>query len=69
MIRTIIERKLIERQLATAVRVAEGLMPFSPAWDAAMANVEDLERQLWRRQAEEAEAAVRTLAASSPIRR
>ncbi len=33
--------------LSAARRRANDLSPYSPAWDAAMAGVEDLERQLW----------------------
>lgn len=61
----VVERLLLERRLAAALRAAEGLVPFSPAWDAAMANVEELQRELWNRQAEDAEAAVGTLPAPS----
>jgi hypothetical protein len=35
-------------QLATAHRMVDGLQPFSPAWDAAMAWVDDLEATLGR---------------------
>jgi hypothetical protein len=36
------------REHLTAARLRAGeLQPFSPAWDAAMTRVEDLERQLW----------------------
>lgn len=38
----------IETDLAVARRRARALAPFSPAWDAAMTLVEDLERDLWR---------------------
>ena len=34
--------------LAAAHRRARDLSPYSPAWDAAMAGVDDLEEQLWR---------------------
>jgi hypothetical protein len=34
--------------LAAARRRARDLSPYSPAWDAAMADVDDLEEQLWR---------------------
>lgn len=57
MIRPIVERALIERRLAAAIRTADELMPFSPSWDAAMAHVEDLERELWHRRTEDAAAA------------
>lgn len=62
-----VQGALIERRLDAAVRTADGLVPFSPAWDAAMANVEDLQRELWHRQAEDAEAAVATLPAPSQV--
>jgi hypothetical protein len=35
-------------QLAMAHRMVDGLQPFSPAWDAAMAWVDDLEDTLGR---------------------
>lgn len=43
----LVDRIAIESDLAAARRRAGDLMPFSPAWDASMAWVEDLERQLW----------------------
>ena len=43
-----VERADVVRNLAAARRRASALMPYSPAWDAAMAIVEDLERVLWR---------------------
>ena len=33
--------------LRAAQRRARDLSPYSPAWDAAMADVDDLEQQLW----------------------
>ena len=33
--------------LRAARRRARDLSPYSPAWDAAMAGVDDLEQQLW----------------------
>jgi len=42
------ERVAIELDLVTARRRAEADVPSSPAWDAAMAWVEDLERALRR---------------------
>ena len=42
------ERVAIEIDLVTARRRAQADTPFSPAWDAAMTWVEDLERELWR---------------------
>ena len=42
------ERVSIEINLAAARQRAQADAPFSPAWDAAMAWVEDLERALWR---------------------
>ena len=43
-----VERAEVVMNLAVARRRAYALAPFSPAWDAAMAIVEDLERVLWR---------------------
>ena len=43
-----VERADIVMSLAVARRRAWALTPYSPAWDAAMAIVEDLERVLWR---------------------
>jgi hypothetical protein len=43
-----VERADIVLNLAAARRRAWALTPYSPAWDAAMAIVEDLERVLWR---------------------
>ncbi len=43
-----VERMNIAMDLEVARRRAWALTPFSPAWDAAMAIVEDLERALWR---------------------
>ena len=45
----LVDRMSIEADLHLARRRASALMPYSPAWDAAMAIVEDLERALWRR--------------------
>jgi len=39
-------RVLVEFELATARRRAAEYWPFSPAWDAAMGMVEELERKL-----------------------
>lgn len=39
----------LEAQLAAARARAATLQPYSPAWDAAMAGVEDLERDLRER--------------------
>jgi hypothetical protein len=36
----------IMAQLATARRMADGLQPYSPAWDAAMGWIDDLEASL-----------------------
>lgn len=41
------ERVITEIDLAAARRRAQLDAPFSPAWDADMARVEDLERVLW----------------------
>lgn len=35
------EREVARRRVAAA-------RPFSPAWDAAMAQLEDVEREVWR---------------------
>ncbi len=37
---------VIRAQLVTARRMADDLQPFSPAWDAAMGWVDDLEASL-----------------------
>lgn len=42
-----VERLATEHDLEAARGRMRRLTPFSPAWDAAMASVEDLERQLW----------------------
>ncbi len=44
----IVDRVVIESDLVAARRRARDLMPFSPAWDAAIALTEDLERAMWR---------------------
>ena len=41
-----IDRTRIEADLCVARRRAWALTPYSPAWDAAMAMVEDLERAM-----------------------
>jgi hypothetical protein len=46
---SILEPDPIERRLASARERAAALQPYSPAWDAAMAGVEDLERELRER--------------------
>jgi hypothetical protein len=38
----------VTTQLARARQMAQGLQPFSPAWDAAMAWVDELETTLGR---------------------
>jgi hypothetical protein len=43
---SILEPATIESRLAAARERAESLQAFSPAWDAAMAGVDDLEREL-----------------------
>ncbi len=45
---SIVDRINIEADLDVARQRAWTLTPFCPAWDAAMAIVEDLERALWR---------------------
>ena len=42
------DRVITRLDLAAARRCAEAYAPFSPAWDAAMARVEDIARRLWR---------------------
>ena len=39
------EDDLVMTHLAAARRLARDLQPYSPAWDAAMAWIDDLERQ------------------------
>jgi hypothetical protein len=46
MSQLLVDRLAIESDLATARRRAEGDTPGSPAWDAAMEWVDDLERAL-----------------------
>ena len=46
MSQLLVDRLAIESDLATARRRAEGETPGSPAWDAAMEWVDDLERAL-----------------------
>jgi hypothetical protein len=41
----------LERQLEQACARRDREPAFSPDWDAAMAHVEDLTRQLWNREA------------------
>ncbi len=41
------DQVVIETDLRIARRRARDLTPFSPAWDAAMALIEDLERGLF----------------------
>ena len=41
-----LEPATIEARLAAAREHAETLQPFSPAWDAAMAGIDDLELEL-----------------------
>ena len=43
-----LQRVNLELDLFSARRRAAQHPPFSPAWDAAMAEVEDLERALWQ---------------------
>jgi hypothetical protein len=43
-----VDRMELEREVGAARVRALALVPFSPAWDAAMTLVEDLERELWR---------------------
>jgi hypothetical protein len=50
LFRVLVERTVIEQKLAHARWRLNEHLPFSPAWDAAMAEVEDLELELWRLQ-------------------
>jgi hypothetical protein len=50
LFRVLLERTVIEQKLANARWRLNEHLPFSPAWDAAMAEVEDLELELWRLQ-------------------
>ncbi len=43
-----VQRLSLELELFGARRHAEEYLPYTPAWDAAVAKVEDLERALWR---------------------
>lgn len=43
-----VDRDRLERSVGAARLRALALMPYSPAWDAAMVELEDLERLLWR---------------------
>ena len=45
---TVSDRRSVANDLAVARRRAWALTPYSPAWDAAMSIVEDLERGLWQ---------------------
>lgn len=47
MYRPNLQRVNVEVGLFAARRRVAQLQPFSPSWDAAMGDVEDLERQLW----------------------
>ena len=46
---SILEPDPIEAKLALARERAASLQPYSPAWDAAMAGVDDLEHELRER--------------------
>jgi hypothetical protein len=39
---------VLQQQLLLARRRVEAERPYSPSWDAAMANLEDVEREIWR---------------------
>ena len=41
------QRLNLELELFSARRRADEYRPFTPAWDAAISDVEDLERCLW----------------------
>jgi hypothetical protein len=42
-----VDRARLEREVSVARLRVLVLVPFTPAWDAAMGRVEDLERELW----------------------
>jgi hypothetical protein len=46
-----VDRRQFERLVSAARLRALALVPYSPAWDAAMGDIEDLERALWRLEA------------------
>jgi hypothetical protein len=46
-----VDQHRLEAELSAARLRALALVPFSPAWDAAMGAIEDLERVLWRLEA------------------
>ena len=48
MFRPDLERMSVEYQLLLAQRRANAATPYSPAWDAAMADVEEWAREAWR---------------------
>lgn len=43
-----LDLRQLERAITTSRNRAAYLAPFSPSWDAVMAEVEDLERALWQ---------------------
>lgn len=43
-----LQRLSVHADLLVARRRVTAYVPYSPAWDAAMARVEDLEREAWR---------------------
>ena len=67
MLRTFLEQIMVERKLSDAWFRANDLVPFSPAWDAAMSEVEDLERELWRVQSSLARPEVTPQADAQPL--
>lgn len=46
----------VDKSIADAQRAVERERPFSPAWDAAMARLEDAERVRWELEREVADA-------------
>lgn len=62
------QRLSIELDLFSARRRADEYKPFSLAWDAAIAEVENLERDLWRLDAAAGEPVGRAMGASEPSR-
>jgi hypothetical protein len=52
------DAEVTSRQLSRARERLAELHPFSPAWDAAMAGVEELERQVFRQDPSETQTQV-----------
>jgi hypothetical protein len=43
-----VDRRRLELTLTVARQRVQWESPFSPSWDAAMAALEDVEREVWR---------------------